>query len=301
MRPSDPEVTYRYVRVSLVALAVFLLVSLGITWWQSCPQGSISAFFYTRTHTVFVAALAAMGICLIAYKGSRIGEDALLNFSGFLAFVVALIPADADGLCRPWLPTEADPFGAVANNIAALFIATAAGAALYLGLQRGRREQPQPTASPDACAEAGTPWKHVATALLRIEKWLPAGLLVIALLGAFLMLWDWFAVRAHAFAASAMFLAITLVAVYHACYARAAVRAHRARFYATIAVLMLATVVLSIVFLFTHVPYGVLSVEIVLIVLFGIFWAVQTWDVWDFDDRYPAAAVPALASGPSAR
>lgn len=295
MRPSDPEVTYRYVRVSLVALAVFLLVSLGITWWQSCPQGSISAFFYTRTHTVFVAALAAMGVCLIAYKGSRIGEDALLNFSGFMAFVVALIPADAEGLCRPWLPTEADPFGAVANNITALFVATAAGATLYLGLQHRRREQPHPTASPRACAEAATPWKHVATVLLSIEKWLPAGLLVVAFLGAFLMLWDWFAVRAHAFAASAMFLAITLVAVYHACYARAAVRPHRARFYATIAALMLATVVLSVVFLFAHVPYGVLTVEIVLIVLFGIFWGVQTWDVWDFDDRYPAAAVPTLA------
>ncbi|AKS35564.1 hypothetical protein [Mycolicibacterium goodii] len=300
MRLSDPEVTYRYVRVSLVALAVFLLVSLGITWWQSCPQGSISAFFYTRTHTVFVAALAAMGVCLIAYKGSRIGEDALLNFSGFMAFVVALIPADAEGLCRPWLPTEADPFGAVANNITALFIATAAGAALYLGLQRGRREQPQPTASPGACAEAATPWKRVATALLSIERWLPAGLVVISFLGALLMLWPWFALRAHAFAASAMFLAITLVAVYHACYARAAVRPHRARFYATVAALMLATVVLAIVFLFTRVPYGVLTVEIILIVLFGIFWGVQTWDVWDFDDRYPAAAVPALASGPQA-
>jgi hypothetical protein len=300
MRPSDPEVTYRYVRVSLVALAVFLLVSLGITWWQSCPQGSISAFFYTRTHTVFVAALAAMGVCLIAYKGSRIGEDALLNFSGFMAFVVALVPADAEGLCRPWLPSESDPFGGVANNVTALFVATAAGAALYLGLQRGRHDQPQPTVAPDACADAATPWKSVATALLRIEKWLPAGLLVISFLGAGLMLWDWFAQRAHAFAASAMFLAITLVAVYHACYARAAVRHHRARFYATIAVLMLATVVLSIVFLFAHVPYGVLAVEIILIVLFGIFWGVQTWDVWDFEDRYPAAAVPALASGPPA-
>jgi hypothetical protein len=27
-----------------------------------------------------------------------------------------------------------------------------------------------------------------------------------------------------------------------------------------------------------------------------VFWAVQTWDVWDAQDRYPAEAVPTLAN-----
>ena len=295
-------VTYRYVRVGLVALVMFLFVSLTLTWGSTCLQGSISAFFYTRSHAVFVGTLCAAGICLIAYKGSRIGEDALLNFAGFMAFVVALIPTDSGGLCQPWLPTVADPFGGVANNVVALFAATATGAALYLGMSRWRRPQPAPTASAPDCAQAATAWKQLATALLRTERYLPAALFVIAIVGAPLLLWDWFMARAHVIAAAALFLSITLVAVYHACYARAAARRRLTRFYAAIAALMLLTVGLAIVFLYLQLPYAVILVEGLLLLLFGVFWAVQTWDVWDAADRYPADSVPTLAaSGQAAR
>jgi len=295
--PSDTMVTYRCVRVGLVALVVFLLTSLAFTWAHSCPQGSISAFFYTRTHAVLLASLCAIGICLIAYKGSRVGEDALLNYSGFMAFIVALVPTGpGDDLCQPWLPTVADPFGGVANNVAALFVAVAVGTGMYLALDRWRRPQQAPVASEPSCAEAASLWKTIATVLLGIEKWLPAALLAISIAGAPLMLWDWFAQHAHVIAAVAMFLAITLVAVYHACYARAAVRRHLARFYATIAALMLVTVVAGVVLLILGWHFGVITVELILIVLFAIFWAVQTADVWDAQDRYPSEAVPALAN-----
>ncbi|MBB2771094.1 MULTISPECIES: hypothetical protein [Mycolicibacterium] len=291
----DAMVTYRYVRVGLVALVVFLLVSVGLTWQDTCLQSSISAFFYTRTHAVFVAALCAAGICLIAYQGSRLGEDALLNFSGFLAFVVALIPTDAEGLCQPWLPTETDPFGAVANNVAALFAAAGAGCALYLALQRWRAPQPVPTAEPVDCAAAASVWKRIAAVLLRIEPWLPKALFVLVVAGALLSFWDWFLDHAHIIAAVAFFLGIVLVAVYHACYARAADRHRRARFYAALATVMLATVALAVAFLLADVRFGVFVVELALIVEFAVFWGVQTWDVWDAGDRYPEAAVPSLA------
>ncbi len=296
---SDTMVTYRYVRVGLVALVVFLLTSLALTWAHSCPQGSISAFFYTRTHAVFVAALCAIGICLIAYKGSRVGEDALLNYSGFMAFIVALVPTGPDDLCRPWLPTVTDPFGGVANNVAALFVAVAVGTGMYLALQRWRRPQAAPVASVPSCEEAASLWKTIATALLGVEKWLPAALLAISIAGAPLMLWGWFADHAHVIAAVAMFLAITLVAVYHACYARAAVRRRLARFYAAISTLMLVTIVAGVVLLILGWHFWVIAVELTLIVLFAVFWAVQTWDVWDAQDRYPAEAVPTLANTPA--
>lgn len=296
---SDTMVTYRYVRVGLVALVVFLLTSLALTWAHSCPQGSISAFFYTRTHAVFVAALCAIGICLIAYKGSRVGEDALLNYSGFMAFIVALVPTGPDDLCRPWLPTVTDPFGGVANNVAALFVAVAVGTGMYLALQRWRRPQAAPVASVPSCEEAASLWKTIATALLGVEKWLPAALLAISIAGAPLMLWGWFADHAHVIAAVAMFLAITLVAVYHACYARAAVRRRLARFYASISTLMLVTIVAGVVLLIVGWHFWVIAVELTLIVLFAVFWAVQTWDVWDAQDRYPAEAVPTLANTPA--
>lgn len=296
---SDTMVTYRYVRVGLVALVVFLLASLALTWTHSCPQGSISAFFYTRTHAVFVASLCAIGICLIAYKGSRVGEDALLNYSGFMAFIVALVPTGPDDLCRPWLPTVADPFGGVANNVAALFVAVAVGTGMYLALQRWRRPQAAPVASVPSREEAASLWKTIATALLSVEKWLPAALLAISVAGAPLMLWGWFADHAHVIAAVAMFLSITLVAVYHACYARAAVRRQLARFYAAISTLMLVTIVAGIVLLILGWHFWVITVELTLIVLFAVFWAVQTWDVWDAQDRYPAEAVPTLANTPA--
>ena len=45
----------------------------------------------------FVFSLAALGACLIAYKGNDAVEDVLLNFAGFMAFVVALVPTTVDG------------------------------------------------------------------------------------------------------------------------------------------------------------------------------------------------------------
>ena len=294
----DAMVTYRYVRVGLVALVVFLIVSLVLTAARSCLQGSISAFFYTRTHAVFLAALCAIGVCLVAYQGSRTAEDALLNFSGFMAVIVALIPTDSAGVCRPWLPTVADPLGGVANNVIALFVAAAAGIALYLALSRWRPPQPEPTAEDEECATAAALWKWLAKALLKTESWLPKALFALAVIGALALFSDWFMARAHAFAAVAMFLAITMVAVYHACYARAAGRHQRARFYAVIAVLMLATVVLAVVLLVKHVEFGLLLVELLLIGQFALFWAVQTWDVWEPRDKYPGEAVPALANTP---
>ncbi len=291
----DAAVTYRYVRVGLVALVVFLLVSLGLTWAHSCPQGSISAFFYTRTHAVFVAALCAMGSCLVAYKGSRLGEDALLNFAGFLAFVVALIPTGSSGVCQPWLPSVADPFGATANNMAALFAAAAAGTGFYLAMQRWRPRQPAPTCAGSTCSAAPDGWKRAAQVLAAIEPWLPRVLFGLVLTGGALLFWPAFRDRAHVIAATALFLAITLVAVYHACYAKAAARTHRARFYAWVALLMLLTVTLAVVLLIAGAYYGVFIVEVLLILLFGVFWGVQTWDVWDLRDRYPEEAVPALA------
>ena len=178
----DAAVTYRYVRVGLVALVVFLLVSLLLTWEQSCLQGSISAFYYTRTHGVFVAALCAMGICLIAYKGSLLGEDALLNFAGFLAFVVALAPTGSGGVCQAWLPTVAHPLDAIPNNVAALFIGVAAGTGLYLGLQQWRPAQPAPVATtPDLSGVSGI-WKVVAKVLLKIETGLPKVLFGLSLI-----------------------------------------------------------------------------------------------------------------------
>src|SRR3954466_7641702 len=88
--------TYLYLRVGLVALAVFLGASLvielvaGDTPWL----GAISAYYYTPVRSVFVGTLIAMGVYLIAIKGrDRPREDLMLNLAGMCAPVVAMVPA----------------------------------------------------------------------------------------------------------------------------------------------------------------------------------------------------------------
>ena len=85
--------TYRYLRggipVMMVLLAAALIIErAGATCWQT----SISAYYFTSAHGVFIAALCAIGTMLIVYKGSRDTEDVLLNLAGILAFVVAVVP-----------------------------------------------------------------------------------------------------------------------------------------------------------------------------------------------------------------
>ena len=120
--------TYLYLRVGMVALALFLGASLvlelafGDTDWL----GSISAYYYTPVRSVFVGTLCAMGVCLIAIKGrDRPREDLMLNLAGMCAPVVALCPtpledAAACGGAARCVPDAYVP--GVVNNIEALLV-----------------------------------------------------------------------------------------------------------------------------------------------------------------------------------
>jgi len=79
--------TYRYLRggipVMLVLLAAALIIErAGATCWQT----SISAYYFTSAHAVFIGAICAIGTLLIVYKGSRDTEDILLNLAGAAIF-----------------------------------------------------------------------------------------------------------------------------------------------------------------------------------------------------------------------
>lgn len=132
MESESTRKTYLYLRVGLVALAVFLGVSLviEIAFGDTDWQGSISAYYYTPVRSVFVGTLTAMGVCLIAIKGrDRPREDLMLNLAGMCAPVVAMVPTpleDADcngsGRCVPhaFVP-------GVVNNVEALVVVGALG------------------------------------------------------------------------------------------------------------------------------------------------------------------------------
>jgi len=90
---SDARNTYRYLRAAPLAVALFLGLGVFLQWREAgCLETSISAFYYTSAHAIFVVSLCAIGLCFIVYQGSSPFEDVVLNLSGFLAFLVAMVP-----------------------------------------------------------------------------------------------------------------------------------------------------------------------------------------------------------------
>lgn len=91
-----PLLTYRYLRMIMVLPATFLFLA---TLFEAASRGwvfrdSISDSYQGPVRDVFVGALMASGICMIAYKGRSKLEDYALNFAGFNAFFVALVPSN---------------------------------------------------------------------------------------------------------------------------------------------------------------------------------------------------------------
>ncbi|HEX5144360.1 MAG TPA: diphosphate--fructose-6-phosphate 1-phosphotransferase [Mycobacterium sp.] len=295
-----PLATYRYVRLLLIAIVAGLLASVVLTAApRNCWQNSISAFYFTTSHAVFIAALCAAGACMIAYKGTTRAEDVLLNFSGFLAFVVAFVPTasptnnpkdTAAPVCGLWLPTLDTASAAVSNNIVALLIATVAGVAVYLFV--ADRAKPAPVSEiPYGGAENGGPVARIAGFVLRAAQVVAPVVVVIALVAGLV----WFAVdrrsftvNGHGAAAIGLFTGMIAVVILYACYAaqhfcRCASRGRFAAFYLAIAVAMTATLI-AVTALHVGLPtwnHWILALETLLILEFSAFWTVQTIDSWN--------------------
>ena len=123
---SSAVLTYRYLRLSVVALAMLLATAVVL---QAVDDGfllsSISAYYYTPVRALFVGTLVAIGLALVVIKGrDRRGEDVLLNLAGLLAPVIAVVPtpiATHDGPAgRSSVPASYVP--GVDNNIQALLV-----------------------------------------------------------------------------------------------------------------------------------------------------------------------------------
>jgi hypothetical protein len=205
-------------------------------------QNSISAYFYTSSHSVFIASLCAVGICLIVYQGSTTTEDALLNFSGVLAIVVGLVPTGREELRGPGLPEDFDATAFVENNVRALLIACVVAVAVYVLIQVVRKRLATPPQAELSCQTTNSPPEDakplppllatvvqvlgkVLSALAPLVGWLekvlPCALLAALAAGAAVFFVDlpMFVRNAHGVAAYTMFGGIIVVAVHYACYA----------------------------------------------------------------------------------
>jgi TRAP-type mannitol/chloroaromatic compound transport system permease small subunit len=300
--------TYRMLRVAMIPLLLILVVAptLESTRGQDCLLGSISAYYYTPVRGAFVFSLAALGACLIAYKGNDAVEDVLLNFAGFMAFVVALVPTTVDGSCPTKyvnVVADANTADAVRNNVLTLLIVSVVFLLLYgfmpRQVQRAKTrkgitdgtpstEEPSSTAGPvrrwlRRLRDRTLTWAEVLGAL--------AVLIVLVELALFVFWPETFKDIAHGISAGTMVLGVLGVMVANAySFARAgrergaeAARPWTNRYGVTAA----ATIVMigAAIVIFGRGGYLVLVVELVVIVGFIAFWYMQTRELWFYPTR----------------
>jgi hypothetical protein len=143
--PSTPKdyvaSSYRYLRLGMVILVVTLGVSIVIERAKaSCWQGSISAYYYTPVHSLFVGALVAIGVTLVAMRGKDSLEDLFFNVAGVFAPIVALVPTSRPSVVcsRAGDELTTRTTALVSNNVPALVVAVALAIVLAFVIARFR-------------------------------------------------------------------------------------------------------------------------------------------------------------------
>jgi hypothetical protein len=292
--------SYRYLRLSIVVLVVTLGMSLLIERSKAvCMQGSISAYYYTPVHSVFVGALVAMGVVMVALKGRDPVEDLFFNLAGVLAPVVAFVPTGRPStICsRAGDGVTIDSTALVSNNMPALLVGAAIAIVVAYGIAQGQgkvRVQEQVKKVPRSTALG-----IVLSALL-----LGAGV------GWYLLDVDTFAKHAHAVAAVSMFTAIWCAVLLNAGWPDGAIRrvygllgvdlpppagprqlSYR-RWYRGLSLFMAgAAVAVGITLAFGwDWDSRVFWLEAAEISPFALFWLLQTFESWEYGVEPPATA-----------
>ncbi|MGW6128921.1 hypothetical protein ACWFNE_02720 [Cellulomonas sp. NPDC055163] len=262
--------TYRALRIAtLVLLAMLATGVIGQAVAAGCWQTSLSAYYWTAAHGVVVGALCAVGACLVVYRGSSDTEDVVLGISGYLAFVVAMIPVQPEPLCGgPGLPPW-DVSASVRNNVGAVLVAAALTELLAYLI--GRRARP-----PRDLDGPGQLWRWVKWAVL------------VAIAAAYVLAPEQLEEHGHYVGALLMFAGIVVVVVVNAFSSRREEPSSRfSTAYWAVAASMVLTLVVEVVLRqsASGAERGVLLVETLLVLEFAAFWVVQTIELWGYPTR----------------
>lgn len=277
--------TYNYLRLGMLVAVAALAYSIIEEYRQPGVHrflGSISGYYYTPARPIFVGAMVAIGFALIVIKGRTWLEDAFLTLAGIMAPIVAFIPTSDDtvGVGRRemlrighYQPDPASRFvpASINNNLHAFVFAGSIAIVLVLIgflIQWGKR-------SSTARFTPGT-WMGVA------------GGFALALIGWVLLHenYDW-VLDGHARAACAMFAFLAAAAIVNSVlgFKHGQTNKWYAGAYGFVGAFMIFFGVVFVVWqrhnrssLGGHL---VLSIEFVEILLFVIFWAVQTVERWN--------------------
>ena len=154
-RPEDPGAA-RYVRAFLIlrvmvgALGIalpFALVLVDGLWFDGnrFPRTSLSAYYYSGVRELFVGALSATGVFLIAYKVAEVNLDNTLSLLAGVAVIgVAMFPTDRSSDAIALTPLQ-DRLGE--TTVATIHYVSAATFICALGIISyffGRREGARP-------------------------------------------------------------------------------------------------------------------------------------------------------------
>lgn len=270
---ADPNVnrlkTYRYLRVGMVLLMVMLGVSIIVDRVDG-PAGqfqtSISDYYYTPVQSVLVGSLVAVGACLIIMRAERDVEDIFLNLAGMFAPLVAFVPIDREGVTDGVL-SSASAAAFVDNNVKTLVITGAIALAV-------------------AVAVLARSWPQLDDTGERVRRILG----LVAAGGIVLGTWLWYDLAPDSFqgtgayvagghftAAIALFVCMGVVVL---CNALPPTLQPYSAIYAGIVALMVLNGIVAVLFGFGVGPfdwrYWLLAVETAGVVLFVVFWLVQT-------------------------
>lgn len=285
--------TYFALRVGLIASCIFVLMAPTLAWiFQGDRPPSISDSWYTDARTVFVLGLAAGSALLIVVRGDTLSEQTLLNVAGWLGLVVAgaaCWPKDGAGESLP----SYDPAVAEMNKYAIAALLATATLVWVIGT----------FALPQELVGAG--WHANETITLSIQAAYPI-LIGLGWIG-FLRDRTGVAEHVHGPFATVMFLLLACVALLRTSWGlrllkligdtpvdgtvselkrgREILLAEKADrydwIYAVVAASMMLVVIAAVILMKSDAAPGwVIGVETALLVLFGVFWGVQTREAW---------------------
>jgi hypothetical protein len=280
--------TYRYLRLGMLAAVAALSYSILEERYASgvhCFIGSISGYYYSPVHPVFIGVMVSIGLALLVIKGRTVIEDACLSVAGVLAPVVAFIPTSYDpndtcgtkmaqaGHYLPPLKDTRVAENSVSNDLHAyLFAGSFAVAVLVLvAITKWlRSRRPSATTKMDEDIQ-GMWWSLLATLIFVLVAWI-------------LVVFDYsLVIQGHAWAALGMFLFLAIAALSDGILGKNTKSPYPLIYIAVGAFMIFAgAVFVGFQYIDRSAFNGhlVLLIEVIELVLFTAFWAVQTIERW---------------------
>ncbi|MGW3994067.1 hypothetical protein ACWEF6_11320 [Amycolatopsis sp. NPDC004772] len=241
----------------LIVLVLLLAASIALHLVVNnmCLQHSISGYYYTSSQATFVGMLCAIGACLIIYQGAEV-ENALLDFSGFMAFIVAFVPTGVDNTCKVGSVADIETTPEVVTTLPPV-LAAAVGAGIWAFVKRPQGK---------------------AAGLARVVKGVT--LFVVAAMAFWAGVFPGeFGARGHLFAAGSMFAGMVLVVGWN--YWDTSRERYGVVFWGMVGALVAWLAALK----FVPFPHLTLGVEAALIAGFAWFWIWQTVELKGRADR----------------